>query len=113
MKTNSIKRNRFSGDYYNFVTEKVGDQDVTVHSFTRNIKFTLGSNSGERVKFYSEKPLRVGSRILDIRDGQNLVILPNHYYQITSITPIINVFGHTTSYECISLIAPFQNLGAE
>lgn len=113
MKTEAIKRNRFSGDYYNFVTEKVGDQDVTVHSFAKNIKFTMGANSGERVKFYSNTPLRVGSRIQDIRDGQNLAILPNHYYQITSITPITNVFGHTTSYECISLIAPFQDLGAE
>jgi len=50
MKTEAIKRNRFSGDYYNFVTEKVGDQDVTVHSFAKNIKFILGANSGERVK---------------------------------------------------------------
>ena len=113
MKTEAIKRNRFSGDYYNFVTEKVGDQDVTVHSFAKNIKFILGANSGERVKFYSNIPLRVGSRVLNILDGNNLAILPNHYYQITSITPITNVFGHTTSYECISLIAPFQDLGAE
>jgi|APGre2960657444_1045066.scaffolds.fasta_scaffold181203_2 hypothetical protein len=113
MKTDAIKRNKFSGEYYNFVTEKVGDEDVVIHSFAKNIVFTMGANSGERIRFYIKNPLRVGSRILNIRDGQNLAILPNHYYQTTSITPINNVFGHITSYECIAVPVPFQDLGVE
>lgn len=113
VKTDAFKRNRFSGDYYNYVTENVGDEQVSVHTFTKNIKFTMGANSGERVKFYSIFPLRVGARILNIRDNRNMLILPNQYFQITSITPIFDIFGKTISYECISSLSPYVDLGNE
>ncbi len=108
MRTNAIRRNRYSADYWNFIDKTVGDELVTEYFFVKNIRFIMGSNPGERTKIYSQYPLRVGSRIRGIVDAAGNDVAKEYFFQVATINPVFNAFGQIDNYECSTVKAPLD-----
>jgi|Wag4MinimDraft_6_1082665.scaffolds.fasta_scaffold18502_3 hypothetical protein len=100
MKLSSVFRNKYIGDYHNYINKKQGNQTIQEFFFDKKINFTMGTEgSAERLSFYSEHSLRVGAEIRNVKDSRGINIFPEGYYSITNAQPIVNVFNNISGYK--------------
>jgi hypothetical protein len=100
MKSSAIIKHKYTGEYWNFKPKQSGNEIVNEWFFIKDIKFGMGLSSyGERLNFYSENLLRVGSQIKNVRDSLNNEIQSNSYWTITTIEPMVDCFNQISGYK--------------
>lgn len=100
MKTFAIHKSKYSGEYWNFKEVDYGKTTDFEWFFSKNIRFILGNSAySERINFYSESLLRVGSQIKNIFDSKNNQVQPGTFWSITSIEPMLDSFNQINGYK--------------
>lgn len=98
MKPTAYIRYKFSGDFYKFVTEIVGDARNTKYYYVNNIALTFGLNANGQSIIKCDQPLPIGSLIANIKDANGDLILDDVIWQISLLQPVVDAFGTITSY---------------
>jgi hypothetical protein len=98
MKPMAYNRHKYSGDFYKFVLETVGDSSETKYYFVGPISITAGLDISGRLGIRSDQPIPINSVIANIKDSKGELILDDSAWQITGLEPVLNAFNNIDSY---------------
>lgn len=98
MKTLGFKRYKYSGEFYKFVREVVGDTSTIKYYFTANVALTVGIDVNGKLTIKSDQPIPLGSLIANIKDSSGNLILDDAIWQISSLQPVLNSFNTLEHY---------------
>lgn len=98
MKTLSYQRHKYSGEYYKFVRETIGDISTLKYYFVGNIALTAGIDPNSKLTIRSNQPLPIGSVIANIKDSSGNLILDDSAWQISTLQPVLNSFNTLEYY---------------
>jgi hypothetical protein len=98
MKTLSYQRHKYSGEYYKFVRETVGDTSTLKYYFVGNIALTAGIDTNGKLTIRSDQPLPIGSVVANIKDASGNLILDDMVWQTSSLQPVLNSFNGLEHY---------------
>lgn len=98
MRTLGFQRHKYSGEYYKFVREIVGDTETVNYYFVGNIALSAGIDINGKLTIRSEQPIPIGSLIANIKDATGVLILDDTVYQISSLQPVLNSFNTLEQY---------------
>jgi hypothetical protein len=98
MQPSAFTRYKYSGEYYKFVSEKIGDTLNTKYYFVNNIALRFGINSNNQSVIRCDQPLPIGSLIANIKDADGNLILDDMVWQVSLLQPVVNAFGTIESY---------------
>lgn len=98
MRTLSYQRHKYSGEYYKFVRETVGDTSTLKYYFVGNIALTVGIDANAKLTIRSDQPLPTGSVIANIKDASGNLILDDMIWQTSSLQPVLNAFNGLEYY---------------
>jgi hypothetical protein len=98
MQPSAFTRYKYSGEYYKFVTETVGDTTNTKYYFVGNLALKFGLNANNQSIIKCDQPLPIGSLIANIKDANGNLILDDMVWQISLLQPVVNAFGTIDSY---------------
>lgn len=98
MKTLGFQRHKYSGEYYKFVREVVGDTSTVNYYFVGNIPLTAGIDTNGKLIIKSEQPIPTGSLVANIKDSNGNLILDDTIWQISSLQPVLNSFNTVEHY---------------
>lgn len=92
-------RYKYSGDFYKFVREVVGDTTTVKYYFVGNIAISAGIDTAGRLSVRCDQPLPIGTLIANIKDADGNLILDDQVWQISSLQPVLNSFNTIESYQ--------------
>lgn len=92
-------RYKYSGDFYKFVREVVGDTTTVKYYFVGNIALSAGIDTAGRLSIRSDQPIPIGCLIANIKDADGNLILDDQVWQISSLQPVLNSFNTIESYQ--------------
>jgi hypothetical protein len=98
MKPLAYTRHKYSGDFYKYVRETVGDTSVLKYYFVGNILLTAGIDKTGRMTIRTDQPIAVGSLVANIKDSNNNLILDDTIWQISNLEPVLNAFNNVEGY---------------
>ena len=98
MRTLGFQRHKYSGEYYKFVREVIGDTSTVKYYFVNNIPLTAGIDINGKLTIRSEQPIPIGSLIANIKDATGNLILDDIIWQISSLQPVLNSFNTVEHY---------------
>jgi len=98
MKPLAYTRHKYSGEFYKFVRETVGDTSTLNYYFVGNVPLTAGIDKTGRMTINIEQPIAVGSLIANIKDSNGNLILDDTVWQISNLEPVLNAFSSIESY---------------
>lgn len=98
MKTLGFQRYKYSGEYYKFVREFVGDTSTVKYYFVGNLPLTVGIDINGKLTIRSEQPIPIGSLVANIKDATGNLILDDIVWQISSLQPVLNSFNAVEHY---------------
>lgn len=98
MRTLGFQRHKYSGEFYKFVREVVGDVSTVKYYFVGNIPLAVGIDINGKLTIRSEQPIPIGSLIANIKDADNVLILDDTIWQISSLQPVLNSFNTLEHY---------------
>lgn len=99
MQPASFIRYKYSGDFYKFVREIVGDTTTVKYYFVGNIAISAGIDTAGRLSIRSDQPIPIGCLIANIKDADGNLILDDQVWQISSLQPVLNSFNTIESYQ--------------
>lgn len=92
-------RYKYSGDFYKFVREVVGDTTTVKYYYVGNIALSAGIDTAGRLSIRCDQPIPIGCLIANIKDADNNLILDDQVWQISSLQPVLNSFNTIESYQ--------------
>jgi hypothetical protein len=98
MKPLAYIRHKYSGDFYKYVRETVGDTSTLKYYFVGNVALTAGIDKTGRMTIRTDQPVAVGSLIANIKDSDGNLILDDTIWQISNLEPVLNAFNSVESY---------------
>jgi hypothetical protein len=98
MRTLGFQRHKYSGEFYKFVREVVGDTSTVNYYFVGNVALSAGIDINGKLTIRSEQPFPIGSLISNIKDSNNNLILDDSVWQISSLQPVLNSFNTVEQY---------------
>lgn len=98
MQPMAYNRHKYSGDFYKFVRETVGDTSTVKYYFVGNIALSAGLDLSGRMVIRTDEPMALGCLIANIKDAQGNLILDNMIWQVSSLQPITNAFNTIQGY---------------
>jgi hypothetical protein len=99
MQPTAFIRYKYSGDFYKFVREVVGDTTTVKYYYVGNIALSAGIDTAGRLSIRSDQPLPIGCLIANIKDADGNLILDDQVWQISSLQPVLNSFNTIESYQ--------------
>jgi hypothetical protein len=99
MQPASFIRYKYSGDFYKFVREVVGDTTTIKYYYVGNIAISAGIDTAGRLSIRSDQPIPIGCLIANIKDADGNLILDDQVWQISSLQPVLNSFNTIESYQ--------------
>jgi hypothetical protein len=99
MQPTAFIRYKYSGDFYKFVREVVGDTSTVKYYYVGNIALSAGIDTAGRLSIRSDQPLPIGCLIANIKDADGNLILDDQVWQISSLQPVLNSFNTIESYQ--------------
>lgn len=99
MKPAAFIRYKYSGDFYKFVREVVGDTTTVKYYYVGNIALSAGIDTAGRLSIRCDQPIPIGCLIANIKDADNNLILDDQVWQISSLQPVLNSFNTIESYQ--------------
>lgn len=99
MQPAAFVRYKYSGDFYKFVREVVGDTTTVKYYYVGNIAISAGIDTAGRLSVRSDQPLPIGCLIANIKDADGNLILDDQVWQISSLQPVLNSFNTIESYQ--------------
>lgn len=99
MQPTAFIRYKYSGDFYKFVREIVGDTTTVKYYYVGNIALSAGIDTAGRLSIRSDQPLPIGCLIANIKDADGNLILDDQVWQISSLQPVLNSFNTIESYQ--------------
>lgn len=98
MKPLAYTRHKYSGEFYKYVRETVGDTSTLKYYFVGNVLLTAGIDKTGRMVIRTDQPIAVGSLISNIKDSNGNLILDDTTWQISNLEPILNAFNNVEGY---------------
>lgn len=98
MKPLAYTRYKYSGEYYKFVREDIGDTSTLKYYFVGNIAIIAGIDANNKLTIRCEQPIPIGSLIANIKDSDGSLILDDSVWQISSLQPVLNAFNTIEHY---------------
>lgn len=92
-------RYKYSGDFYKFVREVVGDATTVKYYYVGNIALSAGIDTAGRLSIRCDQPIPIGCLIANIKDADGNLILDDQVWQISSLQPVLNSFNTIESYQ--------------
>lgn len=92
-------RYKYSGDFYKFVREVVGDTTTVKYYYVGNIALSAGIDTAGRLSIRCDQPVPIGCLIANIKDADGNLILDDQVWQISSLQPVLNSFNTIESYQ--------------
>jgi hypothetical protein len=99
MQPTAFTRYKYSGDFYKFVRESVGDTTTVKYYFVDNIAISAGIDTAGRLSIRCDQPIPIGCLIANIKDADGNLILDDQIWQISSLQPVLNSFNTIESYQ--------------
>lgn len=98
MKPLAYTRHKYSGDFYKYVRETVGDTSTLKYYFVGNVALTAGVDKTGRMTIRTDQPIAVASLIANIKDSDGNLILDDTIWQISNLEPVLNAFNNVEGY---------------
>lgn len=112
MRAQATTRHKYIGEYWNFTQEEVtflnpvtGLEEVgiqRVHYFSKKIRLTMGVDTLQRLKVFSDEPLPVFSQLKNITDVSGTLLIQNGVWQITSTESVLSSIGIVEGYRMLA-----------
>jgi hypothetical protein len=99
MKPAAYSRHKYSADLYKFIVKTVGSEETIEYYFANSIALTAGIDQNQRLNIVTDEPMVIGNLLLNIKDRQNVSILGDMAWQISTAIPVLNAFGNVDSYK--------------
>lgn len=99
MKPAAYQRHKYSADLYKFVVKTVGSDEIVEYYFANTISLTAGIDQNQRLNIVTNEPMVIGNLLSNIKDRENISILGDMVWQISSAIPMLNAFGNVDSYK--------------
>jgi hypothetical protein len=99
MKPAAYQRHKYSADLYKFVVKKVGSEEIVEYYFANTVALTAGIDQNQRLNIVTDEPMVIGNLLSNIKDRQNVSILGDMVWQISTAIPMLNAFGNVDSYK--------------
>lgn len=99
MKPAAYTRHKYSADLYKFVIKTVGSEEIIEYYFTNTVALTAGIDQSQRLNIVTDEPMVIGYLLSNIKDRQNVSILGDMVWQISTAIPMLNAFGNVDSYK--------------
>lgn len=99
MQPTAFIRYKYSGDFYKFVRENIGDTTNVKYYFVSNIAISAGIDTAGRLSIRCNQPIPIGCLIANIKDADGNLILDDQVWQISSLQPVLNSFNTIESYQ--------------
>jgi hypothetical protein len=101
MLVNSLQRNAYTADYYDFRVEQTGAGNEVIFFYDSTIPCRIYNKGDGRVFLYvTDTVLRIGARITNVRDRNGELVVGAYQnelgwtYDITSVDPVVNALGY-------------------
>lgn len=98
MNPNGFERYKYSGDFYNFVVEEIGDQINVEYFYAGKIFLKADLDDNQRITFKTEEPLPIGSLVANVKDSNGNLILDDLIWQISTLSPVFSPFNSIQFY---------------
>ena len=98
MKPNAFQRYKYSGDFYNFVVNEVGDTIGVEYYLDGKIFLQADLDDNQRMTFRTDEPLPIGSLVANIRDANGDLVLDDMIWQVSTLSPVFNPFNSIENY---------------
>ena len=98
MKPLAYTRYKYSGEYYKFVREDIGNTSKVEYYFVGNVAIIAGIDPNGKLIIRCEHPLPIGSLVANIKDSDGKLILDDSIWQISSLQPVLNAFNTVEHY---------------
>lgn len=98
MKPLAYTRHKYSGEFYKYVRETIGDTSTLKYYFVGNVLLTAGIDKTGRMTIRLDQPIAVGSLIANIKDSNGNLILDDTIWQVSNLEPVLNAFNNVESY---------------
>ena len=99
MQPTAFIRYKYSGDFYKFVRETVGDTSTVKYYYVGNIALTAGIDTAGKLSIRCDQPIPIGCLIANIKDADGNLILDDQVWQISTLQPVLNSFNTIESYQ--------------
>jgi hypothetical protein len=93
MKPNAFSRYKYSGSFYNFVVEEIGEDINIKYFYSGEIFLSADLDDNQRITFKTQEPLPIGSVVSKIKDSNGVLILDDLSWQISTLSPVLNTFN--------------------
>lgn len=98
MKPAAYNRHKYSADLYKFVVKTVGSEEIIEYYFANTVTLTAGIDQNQRLNIVTEEPMSIGFLLSNIKDRENVPILGDMVWQVSTSIPILNAFGNVDGY---------------
>ena len=98
MKPNAFQRYKYSGDYYQFVIDEVGDTINIEYFYSGVIYLQADLDDNQRMTFKTDEPLPIGSLVANIKDANGDLILDDMVWRVETLSPVFNPFNSIENY---------------
>jgi hypothetical protein len=99
MRPAAYKRHKYSADLYKFVVKTVGSEEIIEYYFANTVTLTAGIDQNQRLNIVTDEPMVIGYLLSNIKDRENVSILGDMVWQISTAIPMLNAFGNVDSYK--------------
>lgn len=89
----------YTADVYDYTIDTNSANGDPIYTYSHSVKVEFGDDpSAPRVVIVAEKPLRKRIVVMNVRDRNGLEVLPGAQFSITSVAPVLSVFGTREGY---------------
>ncbi len=81
-----------------FVVKTIGSEEIIEYYFANTISLTAGIDQNQRLNITTDEPMVIGNLLANIKDRENVPILGDMVWQISTAIPMLNAFGNVDSY---------------
>lgn len=100
MQTTAMLRFDYTADYWDFTEEQdVSGNIIRTHFFKEVVHIAFGADpQTPRMDILCRTPMKKSALLLNIKDREGVEVLPGAEYSVTTIEPMLGVFGTSEGY---------------
>lgn len=100
MRLNAVRKYRYTADLFRFTrSTDVGGAEQLIYTYDSTIAIQLGGDpTSVRMTVKSATPAPRDGRLANIKDRAGNPVMEGANYRITSIEPMLSVFGYREGY---------------
>lgn len=98
MKPMAYSRYKYSADFYKFVLENLGSEQMSKYYFVGKLSLTAGLDLAGRLTIRCNQPIPINSLLANVKDSNGELILDDQIWQITGLEPINDAFNSVNEY---------------